>query len=421
MKRIFAFLALLALAQPVLAQTSNNQLVGKDNQTGTGIQRPVGVTTGNRLMVDTGGAGGGGPATIANGADVAEGSTTDASGASTVVGQLKAIAASTATPPTQAVVGTGTAGTPAGGVLTVQGQSGGTSQNVTAQDMAPVTATPGASLNAVLFTADTSGYGGVAFSLGGTFVGTITFQASEDNITYSNVSVQTALLAATGSATAPGLFYYPASHRYFRAQITAYTSGTISPVAYLRASVATPVGTVSLGAGSNLMGYTGGAGVDGAIYAQQSMGEGCLASSTLPTTTTTGFKQREFCTPEGALGIAATTSAGAAYGLRPLTTAGVTTVSAKASAGNVYSLNVCNSTVAGFVILYDSATAITGGATLTAASILYPYAVPASTCFDKAFPMPVSATAGIQVLFSTNLTTYTATGTAPSTISIAFK
>jgi hypothetical protein len=42
-----------------------------------------------------GGGGGGGPATIANGADVAQGNTADAAGASTVIGQLKAIAAAT--------------------------------------------------------------------------------------------------------------------------------------------------------------------------------------------------------------------------------------------------------------------------------------------------------------------------------------
>jgi hypothetical protein len=43
-----------------------------------------------------GGAGGSGPVTIADGADTAEGTTTDAPGANTVIGKLKAIAASLA-------------------------------------------------------------------------------------------------------------------------------------------------------------------------------------------------------------------------------------------------------------------------------------------------------------------------------------
>lgn len=80
--------------------------------------RDVAVDSAGVLQVSGGGSGGGGgPVTVADGADVAQGATTDASTASTVVGVLKAIKG--------AVTGTLTVGTHAvtdgGGSLTVDG------------------------------------------------------------------------------------------------------------------------------------------------------------------------------------------------------------------------------------------------------------------------------------------------------------
>lgn len=66
--------------------------------------KPVGVTAG---ALNTSGGAGGGAATIADGADVAQGTTTDASSASTVVGLLKNLKAALAGLPTGASIGDG--------------------------------------------------------------------------------------------------------------------------------------------------------------------------------------------------------------------------------------------------------------------------------------------------------------------------
>jgi hypothetical protein len=113
------------------------------------------------------------------------------------------------------------------------------------QDGTPVTVTPASSLNAVLFTADTLTYGGVGFQLTGTLSGTATFQWSDDGTNWvtgqamnsSGVFVSTAVNSGALSA-----FYFPAQHRYVRAVLTAYASGTVSGTAYLRYSSVDPTG-----------------------------------------------------------------------------------------------------------------------------------------------------------------------------------
>lgn len=84
-----------------------------------------------------------------------------------------------------------------------------------------------------LFSIDTTNYNAVAFQLTAAGTGTITFQASNDNATWLTVTCQSPLLVGTGAAfvntvTVVGAYYCPAQLRYFRAQFTAYTSGTFT-------------------------------------------------------------------------------------------------------------------------------------------------------------------------------------------------
>ena len=88
------------------------------------------------------------------------------------------------------------------------------------------------SANGTVF--DTSGLGGVALQVTGTFSATVHFEHSIDGTNY--VAVQGSNLntgALATSATAAGLYYIPVAGNYFRARV-AWTSGTsITVVGYL--------------------------------------------------------------------------------------------------------------------------------------------------------------------------------------------
>lgn len=105
-------------------------------------------------------------------------------------------------------------------------------------------------------------------------------------------------------------------------------------------------------------------------------------------------------------------SASASVGIAPATTQGSNTNSLKGTAGNVYSLQGLASTTAGFLILYDAATAPTSGTALTATLVRYCMPIAASQGLDKVFQVPAAMTNGAQILFSTTCSTYTAVSPA---------
>jgi hypothetical protein len=120
MKRIIlALLAAIMVATPALAQVSPVRIFGRDS---TGQDRPVTVTTDGKLQVDAAGAGGGSATP-----------TGTAGSPNANVVTVQGISGGTA----QNVQGTGTAGTPATGVITVQGIASGTPQNVTVATALP--------------------------------------------------------------------------------------------------------------------------------------------------------------------------------------------------------------------------------------------------------------------------------------------
>ncbi len=129
---------------------------------------------------------------------------------------------------------------------------------------------------------------------------------------------------------------------------------------------------------------------------------------------TTWDRQRG--TTDGAAVFMASTAS--AFGGTPgVTVQGATVNVLKASAGNLHSINVVNSTAAGYIVVYNAVAAPASGTALTAA--LTPYCMPiaASVGFDKAFAMPLYLSTGATLLMSTSCTTYTPVTTAPVTLS----
>jgi hypothetical protein len=92
----------------------------------------------------------------------------------------------------------------------------------------PATGSASANGADVIASTDISQAGAITLQITGTFVGTITFQASNDNTTFVSVAAFNiaASAAAVTTATAPGVFLVQSGYRYFRARFTAYTSGT---------------------------------------------------------------------------------------------------------------------------------------------------------------------------------------------------
>ena len=80
--------------------------------------------------------------------------------------------------------------------------------------------------------ADIKGHGRLTVHVTGTFVGTVTFEGTIDDSNWFAVGLKTAADgAAVTSATAAGAFKLPADGpvlSQFRANITAYTSGSIT-------------------------------------------------------------------------------------------------------------------------------------------------------------------------------------------------
>jgi len=99
-----------------------------------------------------------------------------------------------------------------------------------------VAVTPASSGNAVVFSADTSGYRGLTFSMYGTYSVTTSTECSNDNTSWQSCAVLDTLSNSytSGPQTQQRAYYAPAVSRYFRLRVVSYTSGTVSAVAYLR-------------------------------------------------------------------------------------------------------------------------------------------------------------------------------------------
>ena len=79
---------------------------------------------------------------------------------------------------------------------------------------------------------DVGGFDALVVDVTGTFVGTVTFEGTIDDVSYFAVGLKTmADGAAVSTATAPGAFKLPldaGALSLFRARVSAFTSGTIT-------------------------------------------------------------------------------------------------------------------------------------------------------------------------------------------------
>lgn len=179
-------------------------------------------------------------AAVADGADVTQGAIADAaytgSGSTTVVGALKGIYSGLPL--------VGALGTASPQVLTVQGGlSGLPLASPDAGNLSSGTGTSSVTSATNLFSVDTSGYNAISVQVTSAGSATITYEASNDNSTWIAVTgispaVGTSATVlntygATSSTTAL-ILNFPVIARYFRARVSAYTSGTVTVFYSLR-------------------------------------------------------------------------------------------------------------------------------------------------------------------------------------------
>lgn len=134
---------------------------------------------------------------------------------------------------------------------------------------------------------DTTGYNSVALQLVGTFSATVSFQCSNDGNTWSALAGWSMAGAAgpANSSTTTGFWLFPAAGKFFRAQVTAYTSGSVVGIAYLQNQNAfNPASSPSIAANSSVnIGQIGATNVvTGGVAGIQAIG-GNIAVGAAPT------------------------------------------------------------------------------------------------------------------------------------------
>ena len=114
----------------------------------------------------------------------------------------------------------------------------------------PATATATGVMGSVI---DTASYATVSVQITGTFVGTVSFQGSDDQTNWSSAigiaDASAGSFADATSATSVGLYTIATKARYVRLNVTAYTSGTITAAASLRSNTL-PARSVYLAGGA---------------------------------------------------------------------------------------------------------------------------------------------------------------------------
>lgn len=279
----------------------------------------------------TSGSGGGGAVTIADGADIAEGATTDtasvAGGIGTVSSKLRLLTTqltNVATSVNQTTMATNQTVVqapvaPAAATATkaelVAGQYNSAIQTFTngqqgsfqfdqrgglliqdGQAISSVSVTSAATLFTI---ADTSGYGSISLQVTSAGVGTITYETSEDGTTWtvaagtppSNTGTTAAMVT---TSTTIGQFNFNTYGKQFRARVSAYTSGTITIQGTLRKDV---MPRASIGIGGNVS-------IAGTIGEGNAVGSGMLPTvfegrTTNKTAVTTGQYVRPIATSIG--------------------------------------------------------------------------------------------------------------------------
>jgi hypothetical protein len=161
-------------------------------------------------------------------------------------------------------------------------------------------------VNGVLLTVDTTGYNSVGIQLYGTWAGTVAFVASNDGVTWYPIAGMPAASAQAPvtTSTTNGLWLFPAIGKWFRAYVSAYTSGTSFCVAFLRTQPLPLASTPSV----NTAQIAGTATVVAGVAGLQAVG-GNVAVGVVPTSNpipigvvdTNGKTQRLLVLPSGSI------------------------------------------------------------------------------------------------------------------------
>lgn len=236
---------------------------------------------------------------------------------------------------------------------------------------------------------ETTGYQSISVQLnqglqsGG--VWTVTFQVSNDNASWVAVSGWPALGAAApvSTANAAGQWIFPALGRFFRVQITSWTSGQVVATCVLRSQPAFfPMSSPSIAANStvSVSQIAGTATVTAGVAGLQAIG-GNIAVGAAPTANPVpiggwdGTNTRRILTDAVSGGVVLGSSAtGNGQTLARINQTATTPAASqiKATAGRLTMVNVCNQgNVAGFLHLYN-ANAVTLGTTADALCIPVP-------------------------------------------------
>lgn len=97
----------------------------------------------------------------------------------------------------------------------------------------------------VITSIDVNDYQASYIQVTGTFVASSRVQGSNDGTNFNDIAVLNASSVIAPSIldiTAPGIFYCPTPFRFFRLRVTAYTSGTVSGLAFFQRSISGDVG-----------------------------------------------------------------------------------------------------------------------------------------------------------------------------------
>ena len=116
--------------------------------------------------------------------------------------------------------------------------------------------------NDIVASFDVSTYKFLSLQLTGTWVGTVTFQGSNDNGTFDDVVSQDMgeqTSPYSESTTTTGIYKIPTAFNFLRVRVTAYTSGTVDGIALAYAEDSntgqiSATGAVSLNTGANVIG-----------------------------------------------------------------------------------------------------------------------------------------------------------------------
>lgn len=224
---------------------------------------------------------------------------------------------------------------------------------------------------------------------------TVSFQGSNDNTNWFSISLMNAgntQSAAAVNTTATGIFYGTLPCRYFRLNVTGIASGTTSGVMEFYDK---PLPYFSIG-GSVV---AGGVVPSGTTDSGSPLKTGTKVNTTLPTFTN-GQRADTQGDVRGATLIApmATATSGAgATSATLISAASTNATSLKASAGNVYSINVGNNSTTQIVYLklYNKASSPTVGTDTPVAVFIVPAASVGGAGSNLTFPVGKAFTTGI--------------------------